>query len=351
MELNSFLLKELLQNYPFYQGGINEFYRIPQKLYNKNYYFKILHKAWVIKQYDKNAVNSRLYLSHKVQRQLHELGFPVAKLEITKNNKTIVEIKGAFFSIHRWVEGIQFSPVVESQNMISESIISEIATILAKFHELTPNVTLDPVSETDMISTDFLLQKTYRQCQHLQQGKGLRFSRINRLKFKVRKNDFDHWILERFPRFFNVSSRLNGFSGENIINMGDMIFTHNDINWQNIIFNKVDKLSALIDFDNSIVGPQLYEVGAAAIVIGGPNKVNISLFLSTYFESSDSGYNEQAVKLSMIIKCLSSILYSIHMYIDKIVIDHSLLENWCCYLDDCLKLILPDNEDSIETCE
>ncbi|WP_321371045.1 phosphotransferase [uncultured Desulfuromusa sp.] len=333
-------LDKILNNYLFYSGSVDSFQKIPQGLYNNNYRIKIGKLSWVIKFYPSSANNSRTKLSHQLQSTLYDNGFPLAKLETTKDQSFFVEKDDSFYTVHQWVEGKHLSPLTDS-NLITNAAVTQIACSLAKMHRIVSSTSFVPPDEINAIHWERLFSKSIEQCSSLMHRRSWHFSRFNSLKLKWRKSNFDGWIIDRLPFFLEIAKKLNDeIFHEDVFVNGNEIPIHNDINWENIIFDSTGDLLAYIDFDNSIYADRLYEVGAAAIVISGSDELKLKVFIEAYNDAFGEVCSDRVIYAAMVIKCLNSILFSINSYLKGKIKNYQMLESWCLYLEKSLESIL-----------
>ncbi len=334
--------KEIFQYYPFYRGEIDDFSMIPQKLYNHNAIVTIGTSSWVLKCYPQDEFNSRLLLAHDLQLRLDEAGFPLAKLEQTKYGKTMVKLFDAVYSLHKWTEGKHLSPSVHKSEKGIE-IIQKVARAIGNLHRIAAAKFKKRLADRPTITGQDIFNGVQNIGQEFLKGQGLSLSGLNKLRFKLVKSDFDRWVIKRAPELANVVGSIVNSENSNSFDLEDPIPIHNDINWENLIFSDDDELLALIDFDNVVVGPREYEVGAAAIVIAGPDNVRLQKFVEAYQEVSGFECNPEKIQLGMILKCIRSIVFSIHSYASNGVEDIEMLQDWCFYLDGCLSFLVGGN--------
>jgi len=331
-------LSKILSHYPFYEGRIDSWIRIPQKLYNNNYCVNIDSIRWVVKCYSSSAVTERLKISHNVQLFLQKQNFPVACLETTNKGFSLVEESGQWFSVHRWVEGRQLSPF-SGGTKITDATFGEVARVLAKMHLFLAAGNFGPQNEKTVMHGSLLFRRLALDGSALNRSQGCQLSSLWLLRLKQRKNQFDKWILARLPSLIIFASRLEK-QFVNTSGFGDEVMPiHNDINWENLIFSESNNLLAVIDFDNLIFGPRICEVGAAAIVIAGPDQKRIDSFIRDYSLGFGQSCSELSIWVAMVLKCLRSIFFSIRSYLDGKAKDLQILQTWCLYLDQCLEVL------------
>ncbi|WP_459918234.1 phosphotransferase [Desulfocicer niacini] len=338
-KLDIVVTKRVLAQYPFFKGFLDSFSLIPQKLKNNNAVFQIGERKWVIKQYDPEEINERFQLSHQFQKQIFDFGFPIPKLEVARCGDSLVREGNFFYSVHQWVSGFSLLPFMQNISVHEETIL-DVAQATGNLHRLSGQLFGHIKKDALSISTGFLFKKARLNTDTLFSRNGWRISFFNQLRLKFRKNEFDRWILSRLNRLSIIASKIESLTPSYDCYFHRMIPIHNDIGWDNLIFDKENRLLAMIDFDNLIVGPQVYELGGAAIVICGPDEAAIEKFIEVYSKISGLVFNHDAIMIAMAIKCLGSILFSLQFYANTP--DHlsRYLIKWCLYLEMCLEFVI-----------
>lgn len=333
---------EVLNEFDFFHGEVDSLNTIPQRLINQNARFLIDGREWVIKRYDANNAPRNLRLSHEVQSILHDHGTPVAKLEISKSGDSLIT-KGPFiYSIHQWMHGTHYN-FIETGKPATDELIKEVASHLGNLH-LT-------VAKSHPQQTDYnydYARNFFRSAANTadELTKPNRFGIPNDLRFKwhPNKSKLDRWIMATLPKFQTLAHDLVCFQLDHLRSLQEVILTHNDINWLNLIFDQNNKLVAIIDFDNIQPAPRQTEIGAAALVIAGSSKEKIAIFMNQYQLSSGLSVDTSAVYLSMLARCARSFLWSVQAYRKKAIKDVPMLEAWMKYLDHCLNQFLNDSD-------
>jgi len=337
------LLNVILSNYSFYSGQIDSFRSITKNLYNDNFHVQIDGKSWVVKKCQSPIVKSRFMLSHEVQLSLMCDDFPLALLEQTKTKSSFVVIDGVFYTVHRWVAGCHLSPL-KKNSLITNNVVKEIASSLARMHLIVNKGSFVAQDEFNTVSWSSLFNKAINQCHNIEKKSLLHFSLIRKLRYKRHKSEFENWIVDRFPFFVKIANELVKDSFVKSYVTSDVkIPVHNDINWENIIFDNNCQLTAFIDFDNLIYAPRLYEVGAATVVITGADKLKVETFIDAYDRAFGVVSPRSLVYVSMLIKSLSSILFSINSFLKMDVGNPKMLIGWCYYLDNSFMSLLTDH--------
>ncbi|MCP3670906.1 MAG: phosphotransferase [Gammaproteobacteria bacterium] len=321
---------EVVSQYAFYHGTIDRFQLIPQKLSNQNAWFEIDNRRWVIKFYRTGIISNKLKLSHQLQLQLIESGFPVAKLETSTDGQTLIKTANGYYSIHRWVEGRHIhSPSINST--APTDVIREVASMLGRFHQLGA----EEAHSGELATLDKAFSAPAELARTQDRRRDLKPSRIFRLRIKPIKTSFDRWILQHFEQLCQQASQL-AEQLHKLPSFREFIAIHNDINWDNLIFNDDNKLAAIIDFDNLMPFSRQYEIGAATLVIAGTDNEAVTHFLNSYRQASGLNVDNAAVMIAMRHKCVRSIIWSIHSYLGGNIEDRAALQSWCKYLHYCL---------------
>lgn len=330
-------LRAVLSHYDFYNGTIDGLTAIPQRLTNLNARFRIGDKQWVIKRYTDSQTPEKLALSHQVQTLLAAQQFPVAHLEQTGNGKTLVALDHDFYSIHEWISGTHIDGVALQLGgkAPDEALVREIAHALGRFHRLMR----EHFAETTHGTSQSLIEKPFHQPASLANRiREKRQAGLRRLwrKVKPNKSAFERW-LDGMDPLLAQADEIALMSSESFRSPRDLIVAHNDLNWENLIFDDAQHLKAIIDFDNVVITHRMLEVGAACIIFTGTHAQLRQAFLETYQHSSGLDIDMYALQTGMKIKCLRSLLWSAWSYQNNNIVDEAMLLEWCTYLSNCLE--------------
>lgn len=330
--IDSSILKKVLSHYDFFDGKLDHFAPIPQRLVNQNAKFSAGGVDYVVKRYDKAGLPSCLELSHKVQIHLQGLQFPVAKLEVCRDGNSLVEEGGGVFSIQRWVDG-QHLEYLEPDAATPDNLIEEIARRLGQYHSIVQHEFSAPSDLRQQ--TGQLIQETRTSIRSLTKFKINRLSPYLKLKMRWKKTAFERDLLQLYPLALSLVDSLPDPDNFDVQGFGDVVIAHNDINWQNFIFDSNGKLVALIDFDNMQYAYREIEVGFAALVVVGANPEKLNSFVSIYAECAECPLDLQAVHLAMKIRCIRSFRWALQSYVNDRIEDVELLEGWIRHLRVC----------------
>ncbi|MCP5018250.1 MAG: phosphotransferase [Ketobacter sp.] len=333
-------IQDVLQHFEFYQGTLDELSVVPQRLTNQNARFRIGDKQWVIKRYDADNAPKNLALSHELQKHLASEGFPAAKLELTKNGESLVRRGQHLYSVHQWIRGRHHNHI-ETGETISEKLICEVAANLGRFHCIASKHYESRI-ESDLANAKALLQSPLENANAICAKNRLGIRGDSLLKWKLFKSPMDRWLLTTFPKFQRLAEQLARIPLAQGSALQEVVLTHNDINWLNLIFDDHESLIAIIDFDNIQFAPRQAEIGSAALVVAGGNTSHRSLFLEHYERSSGLSVDPEAVRISMLVRSARSFLWSMQAYRSKAVNDIDMLSTWMHFLDSTLDQFISD---------
>lgn len=331
-------LKAILSHYDFYSGKIDQFEVVPQRLTNLNARFRIDEKQRVIKRYNDRNTPQRLALSHQVQQFLTAHQFPVARLEQTHSSATLVEHGEHYYSVHEWVSGQHIDGInLHAQGKPpADDIIREVAKGLGHYHRLMQGQFLAQ-ERMDHDTVSAALRQPANIAVRIGQKRRREPLRTLQQKLRLHKTPLEKWLQNALDPLMRQAEQLANIDPASSPAMHELIVAHNDINWENLIFDDAARLRAIIDFDNAAILPRLFEVGAAAIVIAGTHRRQRELFLDAYRQASGLDTEPSALATGMKIKCLRSMLWSALSYMQGTVADSEMLAEWCFYLDACLQ--------------
>ena len=285
---------------------------------------------WVLKGHPSGPAVARLEAAHRLERRLADDGFPVAPLCLSDSGTTLVEDDGVHYALHGWVEGRQEGIVGRDQRVAGHPhLVGELAATVGRLHAVSGQQGGGPGDDPDR-----LLRAPQLSARAIR-GPGRRLvSRWHALRLRRRPSQFDRWIIRVLPELAEHADRLAGRS------VGDTAggLIHNDLNWENIVFDERLRVRALLDFDTATPAPWVMEVGAAAVVLVGTEPERVAEFVAAYEEVAGLAVDRDDVRLAMETKCLRSILTSVLGHLDDRA-GTSLRAPWCYALYDSLQAL------------
>lgn len=291
-------------------------------------------RDWVLKRHTAGAELARLPAAHRLELHLHAVGFPVAALWRSPTGMTLLEENGVHYSLHEWITGRRFAVADRVRlNRQDPKFLGRLGSTLGSLHTASTAaglrnadlpVTAVPTLLTGPAEIAHRIRRPRRRIPPLSLWQQLRTQRV--------KNDFDEWIIGVFSDITRAADDLPLSPAAQRLQQSEIIPIHNDINWENLLFDNDLDLVALLDFDNLCRSPRLVEVGAAAVVLAGSDHDALQQFISAYEETTRLSADREALVLAMRAKCLRSILVSISTYLRGDLTETTLLQSWCQHL-------------------
>ncbi|UFU02395.1 phosphotransferase [Ruania suaedae] len=329
-------VRRVLARYGFADSSVERVEPLTRRLKNENYRVRAGDADWVVKCHSSTPDLQRLELAQTLERRLADVGFPVAPIQQSDSGHTLVQEGGAHYSLHAWVDGRQ-TTIAERDRVIARhpGFVPGIATALGTMHAVAGTLPRPP-GEPPAARADDLLTGPARASRRLRRlrPRPPLLSAMHMVRLKPGKSTFDRWIIGNLPGVARSADRL---AAQSLRTSPEPIAIHNDINWENLIFDEDFTLRALLDFDNAMYAPPVIEVGAAAVVLVGTQRSRVDAFLAAYEDASHRRTDRDAVELAMRVKCAQSILNSVGSHLAGRVGDPDLLASWCSHLLDSLR--------------
>lgn len=272
-------------------------------------------REWVLKGHSSRRAIDRLAISHALELGLADEGFPVAELRRTASGLTLVAGEHAHYDLHGWVDGDQ-QAIADRDGLLARqpAVVGELARVLGRLHRISRHLDLgDGAARGD---ADRLLRSPLASVHRLRRPSRRLLSRWQALRLKRSTSDFDRWILEVLPGIARYAERLATESIAPLVDASGMGIVHNDLNWENLIWDERMRVRAVIDFDNAAMAPWAAEVGSAAVVLVGTDPHTVEEFVSRYEAVSGAAVDRAVVRLTMEAKCVQSILNTIVLHLD-----------------------------------
>lgn len=331
------IVRETLPRFGFAPTDIDGVYRLPQRVKNVNFKVQAGGADWVLKHFPPQQNTERLRCTHALELQLADAGFPVAQLQHSTDGQTFIGDRTGYYSLHAWVKGRQIS-IDERERTLAEhsDLVIDLGRLIGRFHRLTAAMTTP--DSIPSIEVDRMLMAPKGTARSIRRGRPPRVFKAHQLRFRLRKSEFDWWILDHLPTLYQQAERLAEMSTDGILRASDIVVAHHDVNWENLIFGEDFEPLALLDFDNAVRLQRDIDVGLAAAVLIGPNAERLQSFLSSYADAAQHHVDSSMVAVGMQVKCARSILWSIDSYLSGRVADPTMIATWCAHLYECLEL-------------
>lgn len=330
-------VRRVLDRYGYPGSVVERVEPLTRRIKNENFRVRAEGRDLVVKRYTAAQVTPTLRLSHAFQVTLRDAGFPVAELQRTTSGDTVVEDGDGHYTVHAWVDGQQFT-IAQREHVVARhpSALTRVATTVGDLHRISTDLDYTRV-QVPPVDPDVLLRHPRTTAAKLRRPRPPRLSRWRTLQIKRGKTTFDRWILDAVPVVTGHADRLAARSLAPHSGPSEAIILHNDINWENLIFDEELEVRALLDFDNVMRGPRVLEVGAAAVVWAGARPSRLEEFLEAYEDAARVSVDRDLVHVTMMLKCVRSILWSISTYLGGTVSDTELLASWCAHLYESLQ--------------
>lgn len=289
--------------------------------------------SWALKRHSSPAALERLARSQSLELRLADAGFPVAPMWRSTAGETSVREGTDRYSLHEWVEGRQVS-VVRRDAVIEKNpgFVGEMARLVAELHLISS----EHPDTAALADPDRILRAPRTNLRQIRRPGRRLLPAWQLLRAKPGKSDFDRWIVRTLP---GVGTRAEALARRSIaarVGPSDVGLIHNDLNWENLVFDDEFRVRALLDFDNAASAPWVLEVGAGAVVLVGPDPSRVEEFVTAYEETRGESLDREQVDLAMELKCVRSIMTSVVSYLEGQVDGH-LLEPWCVDLHASLQ--------------
>ena len=336
--LESDVLSALTQ-FGFAPPEIESVRRMPQRVKNVNFRVRAGGGDWILKTHRAGAAE-RLASTQRLELALAESDFPVARLRRSASGETIVTGGTGVFTLHSWVEGQQISIAERDDVLVRRpDLPRDLGSALGTMHRLSTAALGAPTVSGSEVHR--LLAGPRGSVTSIRRGRPPRMFKALRLRLRPHKSAFDCWIVDRLPELYRRAGILASASLAARFDPADAVLAHNDLNWENLVFDPEFLLCGVLDFDNAAPLPRLLEVGAAAAVLVGGDQSRLDDFLAGYATAYGRAPVRDDVQLGMHWKCMRSTLWSIDSYLSGRVADPALVATWCHHLYDCMVSLPP----------
>lgn len=330
-------VRHALTGFGFSPASIERVEPLPRRIKNTNFRIRADGRDWVVKAHEGVQVGQRLALAHALELRLADSNFPVAQLQRSEAGHTLVEGAGMHFSLHSWVDGQQIA-IADRDRVLATypDLLRHLAQALGTLHRVAGALEHSG-EDPPIVSATRLLRSPRHTARRLARLRPPLSSTWHSLRIKRRKTDFDQWIIQAMPEIASYARQLARASLAPARHTDEIIISHHDINWENLIFDEEFQLLALLDFDNVMRAPRVLEVASAAVVLAGGKRSRVEAFVAAYEGVTRVQLDHDVIRLAVTMKCTQSILNSINTYLNGNVADTELLSSWCYHLYESLQ--------------
>lgn len=311
--------------------------RLPQGVKNLTYRVHADGEDWVLKCHRQPGAKEQLASSQRLELACSEAGLPVPSPRRGRAGEMHVKIPAGLFTMQPWVAGQQISiDQRDDAHARHPDLARRLGALLGELHRIgsrQPKVV--------RFTTHELLAAPQRIVKNIRFGRPYRFRKTLRLRLHAGRTDFGSWILEHLPGLYREAAALAEPLVAPRIDSSDLVFAHNDLNWENFIFDEEFQVVALLDFDNASAIPRTLEVGSAAAVLLGADRERLEEFLTAYTDVAGCEVDPAAVEIAMRWKCVRSILWSVDAHLSGRVGNPEMIATWCQHLHECLAALGP----------
>lgn len=265
--MNPNLGNKISDLYPLAQGVRLE-KNVMEGYLSQNFILSNTKQKFFLKEYSANYTLDVLKDIHKVKFFFEKEGIPVILPYKNKNNETIFEEKGRYFSLFPFVEGI-----IHSRDKLTIKEIKNLGRLLAEVHILSKNGIPFKI-ETEKGKWDPI--KFQEKSQLI----------LEIVKSRKKKTKFDELTLEVLKRKIKIVKR-NILLAEDLGLKNDHLL-HGDFHEKNVFFNDDESVKYLFDWEKTCIGPRAFELSRALDLIclnGDYNKEHIEsakMFIEEY---------------------------------------------------------------------
>lgn len=328
------IVRRVLGSYGFIESTIEWARPLGAGTKNSSYLVRADGHTWVLKSVAGSPPARRACLAVALETRLGEAGFPVAPLRRSASGQALVKDGRTHFTLHAWVEGQQ-ETISERDELLGRhpELVERLASALGAMHQIgsqldrgdleLPAITAESLLRAPSLS----LRRLHRPRRHAPV-----LSPWHALRLRREKSDFDQWIIEALPHVAQEAARISRYSVGRLLRQSEAILIHNDLNWENLIFDSERRLLAILDFDNMTRAPRIIELGAATVTLIGTDRRLVDEFVGVYEDLSHVATDREALAYAMSLKCVQSILNAVTIYLRGGSRDPERLEAWCRHL-------------------
>lgn len=271
------LEKKISTLYPLAKG-IKFVKKVNEGYLSQNYILSNSKLKFFLKEYSANYSLDILKDIHKVKFFFGKEGIPVILPYKDKNNETIFEDNGRYFTLFPFVVG-----TIHSREKLSKNELINLGGLLAEVHILSQKgIPFRIETEKGKWNPNKFLEESQ-----------LILKKVESIK---NKTEFDELTLEVLKKKINIV-KSNKLLAEDLGLKNDHLL-HGDFHEKNVFFKKDGSVKYLFDWEKTCRGPRAFELARALDLIcldGDYSKQpieNTKLFLGEYFKIYPMGKEE-----------------------------------------------------------
>ncbi len=330
----------ILSQYTAFDDGFKDFQRLPAGMFNENASFVAQGRKYVLKKLPGGRSLERHTYALRWQNHLAREGFPCPTFLPNRDGDLVTTCEGQLWTVQTWAHGgpLDLSALEGSQ---AREIMLEVGTTLGRLHrmgrEARQSGAVPPAGRSCRITLSEMIDGCRATLQYLLSPRWWRPSRASLLRWKPFKSPAEKEILLMLATAKNAFAELDGWDPTPLEEKNHPIPCHGDINWDNFLFQE-NRLTAVLDFDNALEMPAVYEVAAAAAVVCRPDVPLRRWFLEGYTQEAEWSVDEEDMRLLMLLKCFKSLLFQIETALNGGTKNEQVAREWRLYLTEKIRV-------------
>lgn len=232
---------------------------------------------FLIKEVGRGFSLPALEFAFLVQEKLFEQGFPCSRPLRTAEGKWFTH-DGAF-TAQTFLAGSHLTS--SPGNGPDETLAARLGTLIGRLHGVLKDAELPRAPDNRRQKRMSAIIQAQIGTEDFFRSPLLRPSLYTRWRFRFPQSDLDREIVRALPMLREAVAHLVTWATDQGENLGKLFPTHGDLNWENILADEDGSLF-LIDFDNVIMQPRLFELGGAAAILTPHENRAREAFLDAY---------------------------------------------------------------------
>lgn len=338
--LNNKEILSVLEQYNFYKGNPFKIFPISKSHLRTIVRVKSFELDLLVKKYNSSFPTKKFLLPHKIQLRLNQNKFPCPQIKKNHYGNTVTKFGGFYYVVQSWLKGKIINPDhIPTSNQMK--FIKQIGKMFGLLHKIMSKMNIKPERKYHYKTAKLLFKNSNYRTRKISKFEIFKPLLHTRIKLRFRKSDFDRWVLSYLPKLGEYARELYNFPYYNYPSLEDLIPTHDDIHWNNILFEN-NNLVGLLDFDNADICPREWDIGqtVAMIFVCDCNIDHIQKFLQIYYEFSGYKPDVSILPTIMQLKYLRTLLWTISQHYSKNKTRHENFQRISYHIADCHKWLL-----------
>ena len=305
-------MNAVVAEFPLMGGGLQACQAMTLGSTGQAYRVETSAGAFLVKEVGKGFSLPSLEFAFLMQEKLHQLAFPCSRPLRTDAGKWVSA--DGLFTAQTFLAGTHLDPAdTDGPDAV---LAARLGALVGRLHGALKDADLPRAPDNRRQKRKSAIAQTEEGTAEFFRGSWLRPSLYSRRRLRFPRSEMDRDILRALPLLRQAVEHLVFWAAGQGEKLGKLFPTHGDLNWENILSDGNGSLF-LVDFDNAIMQPRLFELGGAAAILTPQEGPARDAFLDAYAAEGWERPDEDVIRHLALLKYARSLNWQIAQWFER----------------------------------